>query len=58
MIEGENYDGKIALTSCAEDCVAKRKPWLEPKGTLIQINKNVEAAFYTELWCEEGGGSD
>ena len=25
---------------------------------MIQINKNVDAAFYTELWCEEGGGLD
>ena len=25
---------------------------------MIQINKNVDAAFYTEMWCEEGGGLD
>ena len=24
------------------------------KGTLIQVNKEVDAAFYTEMWCEEG----
>ena len=28
------------------------------KGTLIQVNKNVDAAFYTEMWCEEGGVLD
>ena len=58
MIEGEMYDGKIALIPCTEDYVTKRKSQFGPKGTLIQINKNVDAAFYTELWCEEGDGLD
>ena len=58
MIEGEMYDGKIALIPCTEDYVTKRKSQFGPKGTLIQINKNVDAAFYTEMWREEDGGLD
>ena len=28
------------------------------KGTLIQVNINVDSGFYTEMWCEEGGVLD
>ena len=49
MIEGEMYDGKIALMPCTEDYVTRRKSRFGPKGALIQINKNADAAFYTEL---------
>ena len=47
MIEGKMYDGKIALTPCTEDYVTRRKSRFGQGGTLIQINKNVDAAFYT-----------
>ena len=58
MIDGKMFDGKVVLIPCTEDYITQRKSWFEMKGTLIQVNKNVDAAFYTEMWCEEGGVLD
>ena len=58
MIDGKIFDGKVALIPCTEDYITQRKSRFEMKGTLIQVNKNVDAAFYTEMWCEEGGVFD
>ena len=55
---GNIFGGKVALIPCAEGCVTRRRPRFGPIGSLIQINKNVDAAFYAEMWREEGGGLD
>ena len=56
--DGKMFDGKVVLIPCTEDYITQRKSWFGMKGTLIQVNKNVDAAFYTEMWCEEGGVLD
>jgi hypothetical protein len=32
----------------------KRRSEAGPKGTRIQVNKNIDAEFYNNLFCEEG----
>ena len=58
MIDGKMFDGKVVLIPCTEDYITQRKSWFGMKGTLIRVNNNVDAAFYTEMWCEEGGVLD
>ena len=58
MIDGKIFDGKVALIPCTEDYITQRKSRFEMKGTLIQVNINVDSGFYTEMWCEEGGVLD
>ena len=36
----------------------KRRSEAGPKGTRIQVNKNIDAEFYNNLFCEEGGVYD
>ena len=54
MIDGKMFDGKVVLIPCTEDYITQRKSQYGMKGTLIQVNKNVDSGFYTEMWCAEG----
>ena len=51
-----DFDGKIGLFPCTEEVATKRRSKAGPKGTRIQVNKNVNAEFYHNLFCLEGGG--
>ena len=53
-----DFDGEIGLFPCAEEVAARRASKAGPKGTRIQVNKNVDALFYHNLFCLEGGVYD
>ena len=46
---GDN--GKIEIIPCTEDYVTKRVSKHGPKGTTIEINKNVDSEFYHNMFC-------
>ena len=52
------FDDKIGLFLCTEEVATKRRSKAGPKGTRIQVNKNVDAEFYHNLFCLEGGVYD
>ena len=56
--DGKMFDGKIVLIPCTKDYITQRKSQYGMKGTLIQVNINVDSGFYTEMWCEKGGVLD
>ena len=53
-----DFDGKIGLFPCTEEVATKRRSKAGPKGTRIQVNKNVDAEFYHNLFSLEGGFYD
>ena len=53
-----DFDGKIGLFPCTEEVATRRVSKAGPKGTRVQVNKNVDAEFYHNLFCLEGGVYD
>ena len=42
---------EIGIITCTEDYVTKRVSKHGPKGTTIEINKNVDSEFYHNMFC-------
>ena len=53
-----DFDGKIGLFPCTEEVATRRVSKAGPKGTRVQVNKNVDAEFYHNLFCLVGGVYD
>ena len=53
--DGTWFDGKIGIWPCTEDYTTKRRSKHGPKGTVVQINKNVDGDFYHHLFVQPGG---
>ena len=60
MWEGReiDFDGKIGIIPCTEDYVTKKVSKHGPRGTTIEINKNVDSEFYHNMFCRDGGVFD
>ena len=56
--EDIEFDGEIGLFPCTEEVATKRRSKAGPKGTRIQVNKNIDSDFYHNLFCDEGGVYD
>ena len=53
-----NFDGKIGLFPCTEKKPTQRRSKAGPKGTMVEVNRNVDSEFYEELFTKEGGVFD
>ena len=53
-----NFDGKIGLFPCAEKKPTQRRSKAGPKGTMVEVNRNVDSEFYEELFTKKGGVFD
>ena len=53
-----DFDGETGPLPCTEEVAAKRRSKAGPKGTRAQMNKNVDAELYHNLFCLEGGVYD
>ena len=53
-----NFDGKIRLFPCAEKKPTQRRSKAGPKGTMVEVNRNVDSDFYEELFIMKGGVFD
>ena len=53
-----NFDGKIGLFPCTEKKPTQRRSKAGPKGTMVEVNRNVDSDFYEELFTMKGGVFD
>ena len=48
------FDIKIGIFPFTENYATKRKCKAGPKGTIVQVNKNVDVEFYLNIFAKEG----
>ena len=53
-----DFDGKIGVFPCTEECFTKRQSKKGPKGARSVRSVNVDSEFYYNLFCRAGGVYD